>query len=86
MLRRPRPLFLVSFGVFFEIVQNCLPAVDYHLSGGIGYEDLTQLLEILLTSGKAVGMDITIFNPKLDSDGSIARRLVSSLVAGLSDL
>ncbi|HEV8405316.1 MAG TPA: arginase family protein [Nitrososphaera sp.] len=65
---------------------KAMPAVDYRLSGGIGYEDLSQLLQILLASGKAVGMNITIFNPKLDSDGSIAHRLVSSLVAGLSDL
>ena len=61
-----------------------MPAVDYRLSGGLGYRDVSQLLQILLASGKAVGMDITIFNPKLDLDGSIARRLVSSLVAGLS--
>lgn len=39
---------------------------------------------MLLGSGKAVGMDITIFNPKLDLDGSIARKLVSSIVAGLA--
>jgi arginase len=66
---------------------KAMPAVDYRLfSGGLSFEDLSQLLQILLTSGKAVGMDITIFNPKLDLDGSIAHRLVSSLVAGLSSL
>lgn len=65
---------------------KAMPAVDYRLSGGLGYEDLSQLLQILLASGKAVGIDITIFNPKLDLDGSIAHRLVSSLVAGLSNL
>jgi arginase len=52
---------------------KAMPAVDYRLlSGGLSFEDLSQLLQILLTSGKAVGMDITIFNPKLDLDGSIA--------------
>jgi arginase len=61
-----------------------MPAVDYRLSGGLGFEDVSRLLQILLGSGKAVGMDITIFNPKLDPDGSIARRLVSSLSAGLA--
>ncbi|MGI0024191.1 MAG: arginase family protein, partial [Nitrososphaera sp.] len=61
-----------------------MPAVDYRLSGGLGYKDVSRLLQILFRSGKAVGMDITIFNPKLDLDGSIARRLASSLVAGLS--
>ena len=63
---------------------NDMHAVDYRISGGLGYNDLSQLVQILLRTGKAVGMDVTIFNPKLDLDGSIARRLVSSLVAGLS--
>jgi arginase len=62
-----------------------MPAVDYRLpAGGLAYDDVSQLLQILVRSGKAVGMDITIFNPKLDSDGSIAYRLVSSLVDGLA--
>lgn len=62
-----------------------MPAVDYRLSnGGLGFHDVSHLLQILLQSGKAVGMDITIFNPKLDLDGSITRRLVSSLVAGMT--
>jgi arginase len=65
---------------------NAMPAVDYRLPGGIGFEGLGQLLRLLLKSPKAVGMDITIFNPKLDPDGSIARKLVSCLVAGLSTL
>lgn len=62
-----------------------MPAVDYRLSGGIGYRDISQLLQILIGSGEAVGMDITIFNPKLDLDGSVTHRLVSSLVAGLAN-
>lgn len=61
-----------------------MPAVDHRLSGGLGFEDVSRLLQMLLGSGKAVGMDITIFNPKLDPDGSLARKLVSSLVAGLT--
>ncbi len=61
-----------------------MPAVEYRLSGGLELEDISELLRILIASGKAVGMDITVFNPKLDPDGSIARRLVSTLIAGLS--
>lgn len=62
---------------------NDMPAVDYRLSGGLGYEDLSQLLRILIASEKPVGMDVTIFNPKLDPDGSAAQRLASSLADGL---
>jgi arginase family enzyme len=38
----------------------------------------------LLTSGLAVGMDVSIFNPRLDVDGHIARALVDFLVRTLS--
>jgi arginase len=63
-----------------------MPAVDYRLEsgGGLSFSDLSELLKIILGSGYAVGMNITIFNPLLDIDGSITRRLVSSIVAGLS--
>jgi arginase len=62
-----------------------MPAVDYRLDGGgLSFSDLSELLKIILGSGCAVGMDITIFNPLLDVDGSIIRRFVSSIVAGLS--
>jgi arginase len=61
-----------------------MPAVDYRLPGGLSFEELAQLLRALIETGKAVGMDITIFNPKLDPDGSISHKLVSCLEAGLS--
>ena len=61
-----------------------MPAVDYRLPGGLGYEELAQLLQAVVGSGKAVGMDLTIFNPNLDPGGSLARRLVLTLAAGLS--
>jgi arginase len=62
-----------------------MPAVDYRLDGGgLSFSDLSELLKVILGSGNAVGMDITIFNPLLDVDGSIAHRFVSSIVAGLS--
>jgi arginase len=62
-----------------------MPAVDYRLDGGgLSFSDLSELLKIILGSGCAVGMNITIFNPLLDVDGSITRRFVSSMVAGLS--
>jgi arginase len=63
-----------------------MPAVDYRLGGGGGlsFAELSELLKTLVVSGHAVGMDITIFNPRLDLDGSITRKFVSSLIQGLS--
>jgi arginase len=64
---------------------SIMPAVDYRLGGGgLSFSELSELLKILVASDRAVGMDITIFNPLLDLDGSITRRFVSSLVQGLS--
>jgi arginase len=59
-------------------------AVDYRLPGGITFSELTNLLRLLRLSKKAVGISITIFNPTLDKDGSIARNFVSTIVEGLT--
>ena len=61
-----------------------MSAVDYRLPGGITFSELTNILELLILSKKAVGLSITIFNPTLDKDGSMTRNFVSSIVEGLS--
>lgn len=63
---------------------SIMPAVDYRLPGGITFQELSNLLKLLLLSKKAVGISVTIFNPTLDKDGSITRNFVSSIVEGLS--
>jgi arginase len=63
---------------------SIMPAVDYRLNGGLSFCELSELLKIIVASGRTVGMDITIFNPNFDSDGSIAHRFVSSVLEGLS--
>ena len=63
---------------------SIMPAVDYRLPGGITFAELSNLLKLLLSSKKAVGISITIFNPTLDKDGTITRNFVSSIVVGLS--
>ncbi len=64
---------------------SIMPAVDYRLGGGgLSFSELSELLKILVASDRAIGIDITIFNPLLDLDGSITRRFVSSLIQGLS--
>lgn len=60
-----------------------MPAVDYRLAGGLGWDELSAALRVLMSSGQAVGINVGIFNPRLDEDGTIARRFVESLVAGL---
>ena len=62
---------------------SIMPAVDYRLNGGLSFYELSELLKIIIATSRTVGMDITIFNPNLDPDGSIARRFVSSLLEGI---
>jgi arginase len=61
-----------------------MPAVDYRMPGGLQWDELTAILHTALASGRALGIDITIFNPNLDQDGAIARRFAQALGEGLS--
>jgi arginase family enzyme len=45
-------------------------AVDYRLPGGLSLAELSAVLHTLVHSGKAVGLEITVFDPALDPDGS----------------
>jgi arginase len=58
-----------------------MPAVDYRLPNGLSWTELEIVLRTALTSPGAVGLEITIFNPRLDRDGSIARALVETVVS-----
>ena len=60
-----------------------MPAVDYRMPGGLSWEELATILQVAIASGRAIGLNITIFNPKLDSNGSIAAAFVDALVKGL---
>jgi arginase len=61
-----------------------MPAVDYRLPGGLQWNELSDVLRVIMASGQAVGLTITVFNPKFDLDGSIARRFSQSIVESLS--
>lgn len=60
-----------------------MPAVDYRMPDGLSWDELAIVLRTAIASGKVAGLDVTIFNPKLDADGSIARVFADTLVAGL---
>jgi arginase len=60
-----------------------MPAVDYRLPGGLSFGELDTILQTALGSPRAVGLEVTVFNPHLDDDGRIARALVETLVGSL---
>ena len=64
---------------------DLMPAVDYRHSGGITWEEAAEILRGLLREGGARGLEVTIFNPRLDADGSLAQHLsglISNVVPG----
>jgi arginase len=52
-----------------------MPAVDYRHPGGMTWQEVAQILGGLLATDRAHGLEVTIFNPRLDPDGGIAQRL-----------
>lgn len=75
-------------GFFIHLDADCLddaimPAVDFRVPGGLSWDELGAALRIALASGKAVGLEITIYNPRLDEDGSAGRGLADVVAAAL---
>lgn len=75
-------------GFFIHLDADCvddaiMPAVDFRVPGGLSWNELEAALRVALASGKAVGLEVTIYNPRLDEDGSAGRGLVDVLAAAL---
>jgi arginase len=60
-----------------------MPAVDYRIPQGLSWDEIKTVMRTGVGSGRAVGIDVTIFNPRLDADGSIARAFTDALALGL---
>jgi arginase len=76
-------------GFWIHVDADCLddavmPAVDFRLPGGLLPEQLETVLTRALDSGRAVGLEITIYNPALDPDGRAGQLLTDLLVNALS--
>jgi arginase len=83
MLSKPK---LAGFWVHLDadvLDDAVMPAVDYRMPGGLSWEELIKVLQVAIGSGRVAGVDITIFNPKLDEDGTIAAAFVDALIEGL---
>lgn len=75
-------------GFFIHLDADCLddaimPAVDFRVPGGLSWDELETALRIAMASGKAVGIEVAIYNPRLDKDGSAGRGLANVLAAAL---
>jgi arginase family enzyme len=56
---------------------SIIPAVDYRLPGGLIWVE--HVLSAALAHPGAVGMEITIFNPRLDTDGKVLSAFLNLL-------
>ncbi|WP_105374066.1 arginase family protein [Neorhizobium huautlense] len=75
-------------GFFIHLDADCLddvlmPAVDFRVAGGLSWDELGTALRVALASGKSVGLETTIYNPRLDEDGSAGRGLLDVIAAAL---
>ncbi|CCH55616.1 arginase [Fibrisoma limi BUZ 3] len=61
-----------------------MPAVDYRLPGGLTFDEWVYLLQKVIADPRSVGVTITIFNPKLDTNGQLTRQLVELLNQGFA--
>jgi arginase len=76
-------------GFFIHLDADCLddaimPAVDFRVPGGLSWDELAAALRIVLASVKAVGIEVAIYNPLLDEDGSAGRGLAGVLAEALA--
>lgn len=60
-----------------------MPAVDYRIPDGLSVDELRTVLRAALANGRAVGMEVTIYNPALDADGAAGRALADVLADAL---
>lgn len=61
-----------------------MPAVDSPEPDGLDYSDLATVLRVLFASRLAVGINIAIYDPDLDPDGTLDAELTDTIVGGLS--
>jgi arginase len=77
-------------GFWIHVDADCLddavmPAVDFRLPGGLSPDELHTVLTSALASGRAVGIEVTIYNPLLDPQRRAGKILTDLLADALSE-
>lgn len=63
-----------------------VPAVDSPEPDGLGLEETIEILTPLVTHPRALGLELTIYDPTLDPDGTSAAHLATILTRALAPL
>ena len=61
-----------------------MQAVDDPRPDGLAWEDLVSALSVGVRSGHAVGLQVAIYNPDIDADGSNGRGLAATVREALA--
>jgi arginase len=74
--------------VWLHLDADCLddalmPAVDWRVEGGLTPSEVVGLARPLMSSGLIAGIDITIYNPSLDTEGLAAGRVLVDVVGSI---
>ncbi|MBA3691010.1 MAG: arginase family protein [Actinobacteria bacterium] len=64
--------------------ETVFPATDYLMPGGLGWQELTELLGPLLTSPSLVGVSVGCYNPTKDPGAEAGRALVEAFREAVS--
>jgi arginase len=75
------------FWIHFDVdalEPEAMPAVDSPIAGGLTFDEAAELLRELTGDPRALGIEVTIYDPSLDPDGACAERLVALLERVLS--
>lgn len=83
LARRPINGFWIHLDVD-ALDDAIMPAVDSRQPDGLSWQEIRQIIVGALATGRAVGMEITIFDPDLDLNGSIARELARNIARWFS--
>jgi arginase len=62
---------------------SIMPAVDSRNKDGLEYSEFVNLLGTLLSSPKAIGIEITILDPTLDEEGKYTKEFVSNVLEAM---
>ncbi|MET0412249.1 MAG: arginase family protein [Polyangiaceae bacterium] len=62
-----------------------MPAVDYRMPDGLGWDELRTVLWAAATHPRAAGLELCIYNPALDPTRAGARGLAGVLVSALTE-
>jgi arginase len=61
-----------------------MQAVDDPRPGGLAWDELVSALSMAVRSGHAVGLQVAIYNPDIDADGTNGRGLAAAIREALA--